>query len=244
MVFGTHRSIETIPSAWLRRNVLQPCDGGRLRHAMYLAAEVWPTSMPSLRSSPWTRGAPQSGLARLISRISRRISGATLGLPACRRDFQRQKERNPARCQRITVSGSTIVSASKIRGAIRYKQTKIIRSKLLKTGRRGDARRSTFSWWRRASISASSEVFDRNSPRSIHLIRLSRARIEHSSPDSDVHAKRTEFTTATAGEGEARFAVKNMSEGKGMNRTRVRDRDPCVRARLAPGGVRALLMER
>ena len=28
------------------------------------------------------RGAPQSGLARLISRISRRISGATLGLPA------------------------------------------------------------------------------------------------------------------------------------------------------------------
>ena len=37
------------------------------------------------------RGAPQSGLARLISRISRRISGGTLGLPARRRDFQRQK---------------------------------------------------------------------------------------------------------------------------------------------------------
>ena len=35
---------------------------------------------------------------------------------------------------RITVSGSTIVMASRIRGAIRYKQTKIIRSKLLKTG--------------------------------------------------------------------------------------------------------------
>ena len=35
------------------------------------------------------RGAPQSGLARLISRISRRISGVTLGLPARRRDFQR-----------------------------------------------------------------------------------------------------------------------------------------------------------
>jgi hypothetical protein len=31
------------------------------------------------------RGAPQSGLARLISRISRRISGATLGLPARQR---------------------------------------------------------------------------------------------------------------------------------------------------------------
>src|SRR3954464_6198389 len=62
---------------------------------MYLATEVWPTSMPSLRSSPWMRGAPQSGLARLIFRISRRISGGTLGLPARRRDFQRQKERKP-----------------------------------------------------------------------------------------------------------------------------------------------------
>ena len=49
------------------------------------------------------------------------------------------------RCQRITVSGSTIVMASRIRGTIRYKQTKIIRSKLLKTGCRGDVRRSTFS---------------------------------------------------------------------------------------------------
>ena len=51
------------------------------------------------------RGAPQSGLARLIWRISRRISGVMLGLPARRRDFQRQKERKPARCQRRTVSG-------------------------------------------------------------------------------------------------------------------------------------------
>jgi len=44
-----------------------------------------------LRSSPWMRGAPQSGLARLISRISRRTSNDTCGLPARRRDFQRQK---------------------------------------------------------------------------------------------------------------------------------------------------------
>ena len=90
-------------------------------------------------------GAPQSGLARLISRISRRISSGTLGLPARRRDFQRQKERKPARCQWITVSGSTIVRVSRIRGAIRYKEMKTIRSKLLNTGRRGDVRRSTFS---------------------------------------------------------------------------------------------------
>ena len=44
---------------------------------------------------------------------------------------------------------------------------------------------------------ASSEVFERNSPRSIDLIRLSRSRIEHSSPDSDPHAKQTGFATAT-----------------------------------------------
>src|SRR5215469_1346966 len=28
---------------------------------MYFATVVWPTSMPSLRSSPWMRGAPHSG---------------------------------------------------------------------------------------------------------------------------------------------------------------------------------------
>ena len=77
---------------------------------MYLATLVWPTSMPSLCSSPWIRGAPQSGLARLMSRISRRISSGTLGLPPRCLDFQRQNDRNPAQCQRTTVSGR--ISAS------------------------------------------------------------------------------------------------------------------------------------
>ena len=44
---------------------------------------------------------------------------------------------------------------------------------------------------------ASSDAFERNSPKSIRLIRLSKSRIEHSSPDSDPHAKQTGFTTAT-----------------------------------------------
>src|SRR4051794_9686664 len=35
---------------------------------------------------------------------------------------------------------------------------------------------------------------DRNSPTSIHLIRLSRSRIVHSSLDSELHGKRTGFT--------------------------------------------------
>src|SRR4051794_19614091 len=63
IVGTTNRSIEAIASVWFRRNVLQPCDGGRLCRAMYLATELWPTSMPSLRSSPSMRGAPQKGFA-------------------------------------------------------------------------------------------------------------------------------------------------------------------------------------
>src|ERR1700732_1831287 len=67
-----------MPSAWLRRNVFHPCEGGPLLRAMYLATLVWPTSIPSLRSSPWILGAPHNGLAMLISRISRRISNSTV----------------------------------------------------------------------------------------------------------------------------------------------------------------------
>src|SRR5258708_5330622 len=108
-----------IPSAWLRRNVLHPCEGGTLLRTIYLATLVWPTSMPSLRSSPWILGAPHSGLAMLISRISRRISTATVGRPERGRDFQRQYDLNPARCQRTTVAGFTIVSALRVLGAKR-----------------------------------------------------------------------------------------------------------------------------
>src|SRR6202043_559381 len=91
-------------------NVLQPWDGGSLRLAMYLATLVCPISMPSLRSSPWIRGAPHRGLAMLISRISLRISGASAGRPPRRRDFHRQYDLKPARCHLITVSGFTIAN--------------------------------------------------------------------------------------------------------------------------------------
>src|SRR4029453_16401721 len=107
MVGTTNRPIAAIPSAWLRRNVFQPCDGGPLLRAMYLATLVCPTSIPSLSSSPWIRGAPHSGLAKLIVRISSRISTETTGRPGRRLDFQPQYDRKPARCQRCTVSGRT-----------------------------------------------------------------------------------------------------------------------------------------
>src|SRR5882672_11940441 len=113
-------------------NVLQPWDGGCHRLTMYLATLVWPISMPSLSNSPWIRGAPHSGLAMLISRISRRISTATVGRPERGRDFQRQYDLNPARCQRTTVSGFTIVSALRVLGAKLDSPTKIRRSMALK----------------------------------------------------------------------------------------------------------------
>src|SRR2546421_3055552 len=65
---------------------------------MYFATVVCPTSMPSLSSSPWMRGAPHSGFAMLISRMSWRGLPAPIGSKAgamppdhrCRlEDFQR-----------------------------------------------------------------------------------------------------------------------------------------------------------
>ena len=61
--------------------------------------------MSSLSSSPWRRGAPHSGLARLISRIRARTSAGILGRPPRGRDLQRQRARRPARCQRSTGPG-------------------------------------------------------------------------------------------------------------------------------------------
>src|SRR5713101_9873812 len=97
-------------------NVFQPWDLGPRRLAIYLATLVCPISMPSLSNSPWIRGAPHSELAMLISRISLLISGATVGRPPRRLDFQRQYALKPARCQRMIVSGLTIANASQALG--------------------------------------------------------------------------------------------------------------------------------
>jgi hypothetical protein len=82
------------------------------------------------------RGAPQSGLAKLMSRISRRISGRTCGRPPCPLDLRRQNDRNPARCQPITVSGRTMARASIVPGTGRYSPTNTRRSKWPKANRR------------------------------------------------------------------------------------------------------------
>src|SRR5579864_3474677 len=116
MVGTTRKSIAAIPAAWLRRKVLQVWEDGRPRLIMYLATVVSPTSMPSLSSSPWIRGAPQSGLVKLITRISWRVSREIFGRPPGDRDFQRQYSRKPPRCHRNTVAGFRMLTAFRSEG--------------------------------------------------------------------------------------------------------------------------------
>ena len=58
MIGTTKRSIEAIPSR-LRRNGSSLAMEDASGRAMCFATEVRPTSMPSLRSSRWMRGAPR-----------------------------------------------------------------------------------------------------------------------------------------------------------------------------------------
>src|SRR5436190_23586758 len=125
------------------------------------------------------RGAPQSGLARLMSRINLRISSGTRGLPPRRLDFQRQNDRNPARCQRITVSGRTMVSASTMPGTRRYSPTNANRSKVPKTNLLGELRRSTLICCRRTRFSASSRARERNKPMSADHNRMKNSTMGH-----------------------------------------------------------------
>src|SRR6478736_8988154 len=84
---------------------------------------------------------PPQRVGDAISRISRRISNGAVGRPQRCRDFQRQYDLKPARCQRMTVSGFTIVSALTVSGTNRYSPTKIRRSIALKASLFGRCRR-------------------------------------------------------------------------------------------------------
>ena len=93
----------------LPRRVRHICESGLRCRTVYLLTLVSLTSMPSLCSSPWMRGAPQRGFSRLLLRISSRTSSGTRGRPRilCT-TFQVQSHRKPFLCREITVSGSTI----------------------------------------------------------------------------------------------------------------------------------------
>src|SRR5215469_18839196 len=84
MVGTVKKSTDAMLLRWFWRKLRQVCDGGFRRRTRYLLTLVSPTSIPSFSNSPWMRGAPQSGLSRLIWRINFLISwetGRSSGLP-------------------------------------------------------------------------------------------------------------------------------------------------------------------
>ena len=86
----TNKSMAAMSGAWLRKKVRHPWLGGSRRLTMYLATLDCATSNPSLSSSPWIRGAPQSWFSVLICRINALSSVSIRGRPPSGRDFQRQ----------------------------------------------------------------------------------------------------------------------------------------------------------
>src|ERR1039458_8396146 len=70
-------------------------------------------SKPSIRSSPWMRGAPQVGFSTTIRKTNSRTSFGVGFLPTrvLTLEISFQYKRKPARCQRITVSGVTTIRA-------------------------------------------------------------------------------------------------------------------------------------
>ena len=65
-VASMNMSTAAMTVIWFRRKLRQVGEGALGRRGKCLPTVAWLTSMPSLSSSPWMRGAPQSGLARLI----------------------------------------------------------------------------------------------------------------------------------------------------------------------------------
>src|SRR2546425_10555805 len=93
----------------LSRNVRHDCDGGKRRFGISRETVRSATARPSLRISPWIRGAPQSGLAAAIRLTRTLISALTGGRPPVGRpESLVQCSRKRRRCHRRTVSGGTM----------------------------------------------------------------------------------------------------------------------------------------
>jgi hypothetical protein len=89
-----HRSADICRTVWLgAERVRKPPSVGDL------SIPRWDARSPQDRISrrPWILGAPQSGLARLMSRISALMSTGSFGRPPGDFDFHRQYQRPPPR---------------------------------------------------------------------------------------------------------------------------------------------------
>ena len=95
-----------------------------------------------------------SSVKLLAGRMRSRNSRDTLGLPGvlCLL-FQVQYRRNPRRCQAMTVSGLTMMSAERQRDHSGSSHAHKKRSSVVSRTRTGCDLRSTLIWWRRARIS-------------------------------------------------------------------------------------------
>ncbi len=136
----------------LRRNVRQRCPlrgakGRRLR--MYRWTVRFATRMPSFRSSPRMRSAPQSRFSSAILRINAIVETQTRGSAGRRRrqECHFQKSLNPSRCQRTRVSGRTSKVACGRQDAADFTDCRFedfeaaLDERHAVGGRRGDARR-------------------------------------------------------------------------------------------------------
>jgi hypothetical protein len=120
----------------LARNVRQVCDGWGRRLGMRRDPVRSATSIPIFKSSPWMRGAPQSGFA-VAMRVTRAlISASTGGRPPVEPpESWVQYLRKRRRCQRRTVSGVTITRACRHPAQILASPTQKSRSVVRSLGR-------------------------------------------------------------------------------------------------------------
>jgi len=79
------KSIAAIASRWLRRNASQRLAGSGSRGARRIQREMVrsETSKPSMRNSPWMRGAPHVGFSAIIRKINSRTSFGVCLRPTC-----------------------------------------------------------------------------------------------------------------------------------------------------------------
>jgi len=112
-VTATKKSQARMAAAWFFKKVDQrwsPRGCPRGRFGMYLRTVRGETRIPSLSSSSLAiRSSPHRRFSIAILRISARNSFGMGGRPG--RHFNRQNNRQPARCQRIIVAGCTTTSA-------------------------------------------------------------------------------------------------------------------------------------
>src|SRR5258708_3728329 len=145
-----------ITSLWFRRNASQRLSGSGSLGARFIQREIVLSqrSKPSIRSSPWMRGAPQVGFSTTIRKINSRTSFGVGFLPTrvLTLEVSFQYTRKPARCQRSTVSGVTTRRACFHPDQIRLAATQNSLSNGLRPGRRR-RRFNTTSCWRNARFS-------------------------------------------------------------------------------------------